>query len=68
MRDERKINAGGNGIKFYQGVFKLDIRKNFFSVRVVRHWTAQEWAAWGGGGILVHGCVQETVVVLRDMV
>ena len=29
----------GDGLKLHQGTFRLDTRKNFFTGRVVRHWT-----------------------------
>ena len=65
----------GNGLKLCQGRFRLDVRKYYFSKRVVRHWNAQ------GGGHLPEILTLEAVespslevfrervdVVLRDMV
>ena len=52
----------GNAVKLHQGRFRLEIRRNVFSERVVR-------VAQGGGGVTVPGVFKEMLdVVLRDMV
>jgi len=53
----------GKGLKLHQGRFRLDIRKNFFPERVVKHWNRLPRRALSQE--VLKNCVD---VALRDMV